>query len=239
MCRVIKNLLVSGLVVGALMVPVRANAGPITFTQGSLSASAEFTLVGGNLQVDLKNTAKGDVWDPASVLTGIFFDFGGDPTLTPLTAKIGTCLGCGVTNGGLTDAGGLVNGEWAFKGGKTDLAYGANYGISSSGLGVFGPKDLFPGGTSFYGPNPGGVGYGITTLDDNPLTNGGLKGVPLIANEVIFTLSGTGIDLSKITNVTFQYGTALYETTPEPATIALFGPAVVAAWFVRRRRKAA
>jgi hypothetical protein len=230
----VKNLFIAGLMVGTLLVPGRAIAGPFFFTQGPLSASAEFTLVGGNLVVDLKNTAVGDVWDPASILTGIFFDIGGNPTLAPLTATI--CAGCTITNSGVTDPSGGVNGEWAFKGGSTDLAFSASYGISSSGLGIFGPKDLFPGGSSFYGPNPGGVGYGITTLDDNPLTNGGLAGVPLISNEVVFTLAGTGIDISRIGNVTFQYGTALNETVPEPAAIALFGPAMVAAWIARRRR---
>ena len=133
--------------------------------------------------------------------------------------------------------GGGVNGEWAFKGGSTDLAFGANYGISSTGLGIFGPKNLFPGGSSFYGPNPGGVGYGITTLGDDPNTNGGLAGVPLISNEVIFRLAGAGLDVSNISNVTIQYGTALNETVPEPATVALFGPAMVVAWIARRRRQ--
>jgi hypothetical protein len=214
------------------LIPVRATAAP-------LSATVNFSInAAGNLVVDLKNTATGDVWDPASVLTGVFFDIKDNPTLTPLTASI--CLGCSVTNGGLTDAGGLVNGEWAYKQ-QTDLAYGADYGISSAGLGLFGSKDLFPGGTTFSNSAPGGVAYGITTTDDDPTTNGGLKGVPLISNEVLFTFALVGLpgtlDLGSIGHVTFQYGTALYET-PEPATLLLFVPGALTAWAIRRRRRA-
>ena len=107
MWQLVNKLLISGVILGVLMVPRSAVAGPFLFNQGSLSASAEFTVVGGNLIVDLKNMAVGDVWDPASILTGIFFDIGGDPTLKPLTATI--CAGCTVTTGS-TDLGG-ANGE--------------------------------------------------------------------------------------------------------------------------------
>ena len=109
-------------------------------------------------------------------------------------------------------------GEWAYAFASSDLAYGTNYGISSSGLGIFGPPDLFPNGTNLAGPiTPDGVQYGITTKNDTAANdNGGLSGNPLISNQVMFALSGLprGFDVSSISDVTFHNGTALNEVPP-------------------------
>jgi PEP-CTERM motif-containing protein len=223
------------MLVSAWLVPERASGAPIVLNDplGGYYATAEFTVVSGNLVLTLTNTAPGDVWDPAHVLTGLFFDIAGDPTLTALSAT--TCSTCVTnhTNPDPTD----VGGEWAFRH-ATDLAFGANYGISSTGLGLFGPADVV-GSPNLAGPgSPGGVEYGITSANDNPSTNGGLSGVPLISNYVIFTFAGLpgNFDVNTISNITWQYGTSLSEAVPEPATLALFGPAALAAFVARRRR---
>ena len=224
-------------VASALISPRTAQATTFTLNDvtGGYYATAEFTVSGTNLTLKLTNTASGDVWDPAHVLTGLFFDLVGDPTLAALSAT--TCSMC-VTNNPNPDPTN-VGGEWAYRQ-ATDLAFGANYGVSSTGLGLFGPGNTISS-ANLYGPaSPAGVEYGITSLNDNPTTNGGLAGIPLISNYVVFTFSGlpAGFDPSTISNITWQYGTNLSEAVPEPATLLLFAPAGVAAFVIRRRQRA-
>jgi hypothetical protein len=233
------------IVAGLLFLPSISNAAPITFnySNGDLSAWASFDVSGGNLVATLTNTSTVDPSAPNQILTAVFFDIAGDSTLSQLTAVI--CATCTITQGGGTTNGtGNVAGEWAYNYSSTDLAYGDSYGISSSGLDLFGPHDLFPGGTNLSGStSPAGVQYGITTTNDGAANNnGGLSGNPLISNQVIFTLAGlsSGFNLASISNVTFQYGTALNEVpvgVPEPASAALLGTGVVMMLVVVRRRK--
>jgi hypothetical protein len=241
MKRIGSCLLVVGVV---LLVPARGNASPllVNYSNGDLSASASFDVNNNTLLVTLTNLSLADPSSPSSILTAVFFDITGDPTLTPLSAQI--CATCTVTYGGTTDSNKSVAGEWAYGFSSTDLAYGTNYGISSSGLGIFGPANLFPNGTNLAGPiTPDGVQYGITTTNDTAANdNGGLSGSPLISNQVMFTLSGLpeGFDVSSISGVTFQYGTALNEVpVPEPGTLALCGSGVLAMVAGRRRKRLA
>jgi hypothetical protein len=103
---------------------------------------------------------------------------------------------------------------------------------------VFGVPNLSGPGS------PAGAEYGITQIGDNPTTNGGLSGVPLITNQVIFTLAGLPSSfnvnaIGAISNITFQYGTSLSEarSIPEPGSLVFLatGGALLAA--VRRRRR--
>jgi len=90
-------------------------------TNGSLAASATFDVVGGNLLVQLTNTSSSDVLVPADVLSAVFFDVVGSPTLTRVSAFIAP--GSGVVNG--TAPGGDVGGAWAFKAGLVGAPGGA------------------------------------------------------------------------------------------------------------------
>jgi len=221
------------------------SAAPLTLsaTQGNLSASVSFELdATGKLRVVLTNTSPADVLAPADVLTAVFFDIAGNPVLTPVSAVLGA--GSTVLFGG-TDPGGVVGGEWAYRAGLTGAPQAAQQGISSVGLGLFGPPDLFPG-TNLEGPaSPNGLQYGITSAGDNPATgNTPVTGTqPLIQNAVIFTLGGIpeGFQLN-ISNVSFQYGTDLSEPhllthTPEPDSVflATTGVILLAAGMLRRR----
>ena len=201
---------------------------------GSRSASAEFDIVDGKLQVKLTNTSTGDVTVPTDVLTGLFFTLNGNqtPTLTRNSAVIAT--GSQVIYSGGQPAGGNVGGEWAYKAQSGLLGGQFNQGISSSGMDdTFGPPHLFPG-SNLAGPeSPNGLQYGLTSAGDNPATgNGGVTGSGgLIKNSVVFTLGNlpAGFTLDDIGSVVrFQYGTSLSEPSllaerpltpvPEPTT---------------------
>ena len=248
------SLRIASLAAALAVAPALAIASPITYSGsgGSLSASVVFDTSGTNLIVTLTNTSSADAMAPGDILTGVFFDINGVGTLGRVSAILAS--GSVVNgNGGLTDAGGSVGGEWAYAAGITGPGL-ATEGISSSGLGLFGPGDVF-GGTNLQGPaDPDGVQYGITSAGDNPATgNGGISGQGLIQDSVVFTLSGlpSGFNpsaLGAISHVNFQYGTALTETdipgqprqlqaVPEPATLALLGTGLTVAAARLRRRK--
>jgi hypothetical protein len=242
-----KRLFGASLVLGAVvLVPSRGFADPITFIASSSSTDARSASVtfdtssdGSTLVITLTNTSLTAPTTARDILTGLFFDIAGNPLLKPVDA---VCLGygqpggCAITNGG-TDAGstlpGEVSGQWSFRD-KTDLAYGADYGISSTFLGglfnniAFG----FPGNVI---EGRGSIDYGITTANDpcvDPTNAGCGVGVnnnllwrPEISDSVVFYLSGLapGFDPSAtISNVTFNSGTGM-SALPEPPTFALLG----------------
>jgi hypothetical protein len=218
-----------------------ASAVPYTFSAlfGGLSASVTFDTSGTDLIVTLTNTSANDVLVPSQVLTAVFWDIlGVSPNLTRASAVLG--LGSTVIDG-ITDPGGVVGGEWAYRGDLNPAAVpNRQYGISSAGFDLFGPPDLFPGSDLDPPASPNGINYGITSAGDDPNTgNGGIIGRPLIKNSVVFTFSGIppGFNpATSISGVLFQYGTGLDETRfPEPGTLALL--AVGAMFLARRRRR--
>lgn len=252
---------------GTLGVANYAVAIPITFTAtgtdpegGNLAASATFDTVGTDLIVTLTNTYLGDVMRPTNVLTALFFTIDGNPTLTRLSALLGA--GSSV----LFDtppSGGNVGGEWAYKrslqSGSTKAPGGADQGISSVGLNLFGPPNRFPGPNLQGPPSPDGLQYGITSAGDNPtIGNAAVTGNhALIKNSVVFKLDGlpSGFNPSaadKITKVSFQYGTSLSGPNlpgtpsngggnpgggiPEPGILGLFGIGLLGMGLAQRRR---
>jgi hypothetical protein len=220
---------------------------PITFSSGSLAASATFVQSGTSLTVTLANTG-GDVLLPTDVLTAVFFDISGGVTLTPVSALLSG--GSSVVFTGACDVNPCVGatdvgGEWAYAAGLAGAPGGATKGISSTGLGLFGPGDLF-GGTNYAGAvEPDGLQFGITSSGDNLATgNAAVTGAnALIKNSVVFTFSGlNALNNYSISNVFFLYGTGLTECNgpcggggggggvPEPGyllTLALLGVPVV------------
>lgn len=211
----------------------------VTFsaTVGTLSAEAEFSVVGSSLRVVLTNSSMHDALIPIDILTALFWDIDGDPvSLTRDSAVLNA--GSVVLFGG-TDPGGVVGGEWTYRGDLVGAPRDSRYGISSVGFDLFGPFDLFPG-SNLQGPvGPNGLEYGITSAGDDPTTgNTPVTGVnALIKYSVVFMLGGIGsdFDLGRIYNVNWQYGTDLEEgpNTPAPGVLGLLGLALVAA---RRRR---
>jgi len=241
-----RSILLKSLSALSVVVSMHTAATPVLFSgsSGGLSATVSFDIVGSQLQVVLSNTSIGDVLVPSDVLTAVFFNIAGNPLLTRNSAISGGSTYVGPTN--VSGAGTVVGGEWAYLTGLSQ--YSANSGISSSGLGIFGPADRFPGANLSGPETPNGLEYGLASAGDNPVTgNGGILGEELTRSSVHFLLtSASPFDLSTISNVTFQYGSALSEghfsgttvrSVPEPDTLALAGLALLAGAGIRRRRQ--
>lgn len=233
-----------------------AQAVSITFSgsSGNLAASATFEIVSEGADFDflitLTNTSIADVTAPSQVLTGVFFSIAGDPTLNPYWAMVPG--GSSVLNapgsavsGSLSPGGPDVGGEWAYRAGLVGAPNGANQGISSAGLGLFGPSDRFRTDSNLQGPNSiNGLEYGITSAGDDPATINGdsvLGTTALIQNSVVFALGATlpGFSTGDISNVSFQYGPSLTDTNvrvPEPTTLLLLGSGLLTLGFWGRRR---
>jgi len=167
-----------------------AGASSITYSgsAGNLSAQAVFDLTGNTLTVTLTNTSLYDVLVPADVLTAVLFDVAGSGLLTKGTATLST----GSSVAFFPPSGTDVGGEWA---------YVEDQGISSSGLGVFGPGDRFNTNDLWAPANPDGLQYGILPLADN-LSSGNSPvtgSQPLIVGGVTFTFTAAqGFELSDI-----------------------------------------
>jgi hypothetical protein len=255
---------------GLVATPV--GAAPTTFfgadLDNSLFASAAFDTSGTELIVTLSNISSFDVLVPVDVLTAIFFDIAGDPTLTRISATLAP--GSSVVNPPPepTDPGpDGIGGEWAYKTGLSGVSgmplgnpttlSPPNQGISSVGLGPFGPGDRFPGNNLAGPDSPNGLQYGLTSAGDDITTgNNKVKKTPLIQNAAVFALGGlpAGFDPSTgIFNVTFHYGTSFDEpnvpaiivpgddsnpSVPEPSSLILLGIGILGLFgYGWRRRK--
>ncbi len=240
-----RTLLVTFLAILALSAPTLASSITYSMSSGSKAATAEFVRSGSNLIVTLTNTSTADALVPTDILTGIFFDIVGDPALTRISAMVPLSSSVLVGNNGadVTPVDRVVGGECAYE--HTAAVPPNNGGVSSTGLGIFGSGDLFPGDNLAGPASPDGVQYGITSAGDNLLTGNSGIGEHLIKNSVVFTLGGfTSEPDAVILGVSFQYGTDLSEprvtgfVVPEPGSFVLAISAAAAALIVCRQQSA-
>lgn len=256
----------AALLMGVAVTPSHATAVTLTGTgPGGRSASATFDVTTFNnisyLVVTLTNTATYDSRVPTEILTAIFFSLPGNPTLSRTVGLSGAYLNLGSDIKGGPDVSNLGT-EFAYEHGQNVIsATGFNQGLSSSGLGLFGPGDRFItcNNCDLQGPDsPDGIQYGLTTTNDNGANdNGGIDDRELVRNSVVFALGNIAKDFDPsawITSVRFQYGTSLAEThfgnggngghgggnsrVPYPSSLALIGFGALGAALVARRRLA-
>jgi hypothetical protein len=185
----------------------------------------------------LTNTSDSDVWAPADVLTGIFFDT--SYTLTPVSASLN---GSTVHYGASTDPG---------------MGWGYGYGVHAHEMnGVISASGAVEGfGFSNFSSDNyqlGGLDYGILSMGDDIATgNTGVVGHgPLFKDSILLSLTvPTGFALDDIGDrVAFQYGTDLSDPwyygytnsqpspVPEPRSILLFASGLGLLIFSLRHR---
>jgi hypothetical protein len=255
-----------GLVIG-IFTAGSANASFLfSGSSGNLSASVDFSVSGTTLTAVLTNTSFFDANAPSDVLTAVFFNISGNPTLNPVSALLTGGSSIVMDPSGTPPAGNVVGGEWAYGSGLSGAPGGATKGISSSGLNLFGNNN-FPGnnlagpGAPSAAPGPlDGVQGGILPAGWVPANdNGGLTGQNgglFFKNSITFTLSFLNLAQAQaavFSGVTFQYGTATTEphfpgnpvtpvvvgqerNVPEPNNLALLGLGLIASGFALRRR---
>jgi hypothetical protein len=209
-------------------------------SNGTLSASAEFKLVGSTLTVTITNTSTNPINDATGELLGIFFNapaFASSlthpGTITPQTAYD--------TNGNPLPNTDIGLG-WAYSN-ALNSTYGATSGIQGAGYGVGNPPDgnLFSGSGT---PVPlDGANYGIAPANYNFTGNPSIA-TPIVLGSLTATFTvPSAFDASAISNVTFQYGTKLSDghiTSPVPSSIVMLGTMLIPGLvFWHRRRKAA
>lgn len=243
---------------GTLLLAPRSQA--VIFSASELiggytySAEAEFTYDAVNdlLYIRLTNTAPSAVTSQGQTLSGLYFDVAG-PLLTKHSAAVyGTST---IVNDvpNLDDS--KIGQEWAFRNniGTSEASFtDAKYGISATGLGIFGPGDRFDTSGNLAGPPSGSVGgddFNLVPAVQSSFSGGGLNGTPFVRDSMLFKLNTPAGFVLNIQNVAFHYGSGqdfptIYHQpsgpptgVPEPGSLALLGGMAGAAALVLRHRR--
>ncbi len=216
-----------------LVMGMAASGWGYSFSADSRSAEALFSLNGTTLTLTLTNTSTSEAYDPTYILTALFFK--STEALTPLSALVGPTSDIIGKSGVIYGSGTNVGSQWAYLAGE---------GVSSAGLGIFGPGNIIGGPplNNVGGTPPDGLPYGLVGKGIINWANGDLKKGFLDQNSVVFTFTVPhDFSLSDIYDVVFQYGTSTNAyhhspPVPEPGTLYLLGGGLLGLGIFARRR---
>ena len=200
-----------------------------SWTDGTLGAEASFTITGTTLTVELTNTSVGTTAAPAELLTSVYFNISGEPTLSNFTADGDLWLAHryapdeDIANISLVQPPGapllgMQGAGWLFVDYRTSVGGpGATPEMPYSyAIGTAGNNDLTP----YNIPGMDGPETGIFVGDDISTQN--LDGYYLVKDMMTFTFTiPSGITESMIGPVAFGWGTAPDRFVPLPGTILL------------------
>jgi hypothetical protein len=215
---------------------------------GAVSASADFSISGPNLNIVLSNTTPGGTAARGDLLTGLIFDIA-DPGVALGSLSSTSLNGSSLLFTDKTTApfGGAVSGSWTS---VMASPPSGRYGVATSGLsGLFSAGEISLGG--------GGENYAIAAAGTFPAPPGsGTSGsfnasaFPLVQDALHFVLpitQGT-LDGFDFTNVKFAFGshgdtipgTGSFgpASVPEAGSLMVWGVLIAGAAVIYRRRKA-
>ena len=198
-----------------------------------LHASVEFQVSGTSLTVIVTNTDDNAVFNTADVLSSVYFNIAGAPTLSNGNAAL-TAGSSFVTNSGPAGSNNPPNTEWMW---KSPGAFSTMYSFGATGAVGFNTHQtfdsVFHGGSGVAGANDD---YGLVPTAG--ITSGNSSSV-YANNSMTFTFDlSSAISESDINGVVVTYGSdGSTVLTPEPATLGALAIGAIA--LLRRRTRKA